>query len=134
MPGHVELRVRYAETDQMGRAHHGHYIVWCEMGRTALMRENGVSYAELEKQGVMLPVARVEVEYRAPLFYDEAVRVDTRIGSVRSRSVTFEYEVYRAADEQLVARAMTMLVCMDDEGKTRRMPPDVLESLRGAAD
>lgn len=134
MRGHVELRVRYAETDQMGRAHHGHYIVWCEMGRTALMRENGVSYAALEKQGVMLPVARVEVEYRAPLFYDEAVRVDTWIGSVRSRSVTFEYEVYRAADETLVARAMTMLVCMDEEGKTRRMPPDVMESLRRAAD
>lgn len=133
MTGQVELRVRYAETDQMGRAHHGHYIVWCEMGRTALMRDNGVSYAELEKRGVMLPVARVEIEYRAPLFYDEAVRVDTRIGSVRSRSVTFEYEVFRAADELLVAQAMTMLVCMDEQGKTRRMPPDVLESLRRAA-
>lgn len=97
------------------------------------MRDNGVSYAELEKRGVMLPVARVEIEYRAPLFYDEAVRVDTRIGSVRSRSVTFEYEVFRAADELLVAQAMTMLVCMDEQGKTRRMPPDVLESLRRAA-
>lgn len=117
----------------MGRAHHGHYIVWCEMGRTALMREHGISYTELEKQGVMLPVTRVEIDYRAPLSYDDAVRVDTRISSVRSRSVTFEYEVYRAADELLVARAATTLTCMDGDGKTRRMPDDVLDALRAIA-
>lgn len=134
MTGQVETRVRYAETDQMGRAHHSHYIVWCEMGRTALMREHGVSYGELERRGVMLPVARVEVEYRAPLFYDEAVRIDTRISSVRSRSVTFDYEVYRSADDVLVARATTMLVCMDEDGKTQRMPADVMEALRAASE
>ena len=133
MTGQVETRVRYAETDQMGRAHHSHYVVWCEMGRTALMRENGISYARLEAQGVMLPVARVEVEYRIPLGYDEAVRIDTRISSIRSRSVTFAYELYRSADDVLVARASTMLVCMDREGKTRRIPDDVLDALRAAA-
>lgn len=133
MTGQVETRVRYAETDQMGRAYHSHYIVWCEMGRTALMREHGVSYSELESQGVLLPVARVEVEYRVPLSYDDAVRVDTRITSVRSRSVTFEYEVYRSRDEALVARALTMLVCMDEDGKTRRIPEQVMEALRAAA-
>jgi acyl-CoA thioester hydrolase len=133
MTGSVELRVRYAETDQMGRAHHSHYIVWCEMGRTALMRENGASYAELEKNGVILPVTRIDVEYRVPLFYDEAVRVDTRVQSVRSRSVTFEYEVFRSEDEMLAARATTMLVCMDEAGKTRRIPDDVAEALRAAA-
>ena len=133
MTGQVETRVRYAETDQMGRAYHSHYIVWCEMGRTALMREHGASYAELESRGVMLPVTRIEIEYRVPLRYDDAVRVDTRICSVRSRSVTFEYEVYRSADEVLVARATTMLVCMDGDGKTRRIPEDVMEALRAAA-
>ncbi len=133
MTGQVETRVRYAETDQMGRAHHSHYIIWCEMGRTALMREHGASYSELEERGVMLPVTRVEIEYRVPLVYDEAVRIETRIRSVRSRSVTFEYEVYRSEDEVQVARATTTLVCMDEEGKTRRMPEDVLEALRAAA-
>jgi acyl-CoA thioester hydrolase len=133
MTGQVETRVRYAETDQMGRAHHSHYIVWCEMGRTALMREHGASYGELERRGVMLPVTRIEIEYRGPLSYDEAVRVDTRISSIRSRSVTFEYEVYRSADEVLVARATTMLVCMDENGKTRRIPDDVMQALRAAA-
>ncbi len=81
----------------------------------------------------MLPVARVEVEYRAPLFYDEAVRIDTCISSVRSRSVTFDYEVYRSPDDVLVARATTMLVCMDEDGKTQRMPADVMEALRAAS-
>jgi len=133
MTGQVETRVRYAETDQMGRAHHSHYIVWCEMGRTALMREHGASYDEIESRGVMLPVTRVEVEYRVPLGYDEAVRIDTRIRSIRSRSVTFEYEVYRSSDEALAARATTMLVCMDGDGKMRRIPEDVMEALRAAA-
>jgi acyl-CoA thioester hydrolase len=133
MTGQVETRVRYAETDQMGRAHHSHYIVWCEMGRTALMREHGASYDEIESRGVMLPVTRVEVEYRAPLGYDEAVRIDTRIRSIRSRSVTFEYEVYRSADEVLAARATTMLVCMDEDGRMRRIPEDVMKALRAAA-
>ena len=133
MTGQVETRVRYAETDQMGRAHHSHYIVWCEMGRTALMREHGASYDEIESRGVMLPVTRVEVEYRVPLGYDEAVRIDTRIRSIRSRSVTFEYEVYRSSDEALAARATTMLVCMDVDGKMRRIPEDVMEALRAAA-
>lgn len=134
MAGSVELRVRYAETDQMGRAHHSHYIVWCEMGRTALMREFGASYAELEKRGVILPVTRVQVEYRTPLFYDDAVRVVTRIQTVRSRSVTFEYDVSRVGGETLAARATTMLVCMDESGRTKRMPDDVLEALRAAAE
>ncbi len=133
MSGTIELRVRYAETDQMGRAHHSHYIVWCEMGRTDLMRAHGASYAELEKQGILLPVARVEIDYRLPLFYDEQVRVETTLESVRSRSVTFGYEIFRSRDGALVARASTMLVCMDRDGRTRRLPEPVASALRTAA-
>ena len=109
----------------MGRAHHRHYLVWCELGRTALMREHGVSYAELERRGVMLPVSRVEVDYRAPAGYDEAVRVHTWLDRVRSREVVFAYHITRTDEtgvETTLARARTTLVCTDANGRPCRLP------------
>ncbi len=134
--GIAEVRVRYAETDQMGRAHHRHYLVWCELGRTALMREHGVSYAELERSGLWLPVSRVEVEYRIPVAYDELIRIHTRVERVRSREVVFAYRIARAADDATLARARTALVCTDARGRPHRFPETVkrqLETLPGAA-
>lgn len=127
------LRVRYAETDQMGRAHHAHYLVWCESGRTALMRERGVSYAALERRGIRLPVARASLEYRGAVGYDAIVRVETRVEAVRSRSVTF---AYRILDEEgrLLARATTELVCTDDAGRPARLPEAVRDALDRAAE
>lgn len=125
----VDVRVRYAETDQMGRAHHRHYLVWCELGRTALMREEGISYAALEKEGVLLPVARIELEYRAPVFYDELVRIHTRVERVRSRSVVFSYRLTRDADETTVARARITLASADRQGRPRRLPDEVRDAL-----
>ena len=87
----TRLRVRYAETDQMGRAHHMHYLAWFELGRTELLRGAGVAYSEIESQGVKLPVSNVEIEYRSPAGYDEAVDIFTRVSRVRSRTVTFSY-------------------------------------------
>lgn len=128
----LEHRVRYAETDQMGRAHHAHYLVWCESGRSALMREAGASYAQLEERGVWLPVSRVEVEYRRPAGYDEAVLVETRIEQVRSRKVAFSYRILDGQDGEVLATASTELVSTDTAGRPTRLPPDVrrlLESL-----
>ena len=129
MTGYVDIRVRYAETDQMGRAHHRHYLVWCELGRTALMREHGVSYASLEREGVLLPVARVEIEYRAPVFYDELVRIHTRVERVRSRDVVFAYRLTRDADATTVARARITLASADRAGRPRRLPESVRDAL-----
>jgi len=129
MTGVVDIRVRYAETDQMGRVHHRHFLVWAELGRTALMRAHGVSYAELEKQGVMLPVARVEVEYRGAAFYDELVRVETRVERVRSREIVFEYRFTRPEDGTRLARAWTTLISTDATGTPARMPEVVREAL-----
>ena len=128
----METVVRYAETDQMGRAHHGIYVVWCELGRTSMMRERGVSYAEMERNGVLLPVTRLEVDYRAAAYYEETVRIETSVQAVRSRLVTFAYEVY-GPGERLLARARTDLACIDREGRTRRIPEEVRQALQGAA-
>lgn len=133
----TRLRVRYAETDQMGRAHHAAYVVWFELGRTELMRTSGISYSELETRGVQLPVTSLTVEYRDGIRYEEEGVVLTWVGSVRSRAVTFEYVLRRVGDAAVLARGSTALICTDAAGLTRRLPPDVhaaLIRLRDAAE
>ena len=77
LPGsRIRLRVRYAETDQMGRAHHMQYLAWFELGRTELIRGTGLAYADMERQGIFLPVAHVEVDYRSGAGYDELVEIE----------------------------------------------------------
>ncbi len=116
----------------MGCAHHGVYVVWCELGRTSMMRERGVSYSEMERNGVFMPVTRLEVEYRAAAHYEETVRIETRVEAPRSRSVKFAYEII-GPGERLLARARTDLACVDGEGRTRRIPQEVREALQPAA-
>jgi acyl-CoA thioester hydrolase len=127
----TRLRVRYAETDQMGRAHHMHYLAWFELGRTELLRGAGVAYSEIESQGVKLPVSNAEIEYRSPASYDEAVEVFTRVSRVRSRTVTFSYLAARAETGESLATGSTRLVCTDAEGRPRRIPPHLISVLEG---
>jgi len=124
-----EVRVRYAETDQMGVAYHANYLVWCEVGRTDFIRALGMTYAELEKQGVMLAVADAQLRYHASARYDELVRIETRLLDVRSRGVTFGYEVMRvdapgATTGSRLATASTMLVSMTTAGRPVSMPAE----------
>jgi len=128
-----QIRVRYGETDQMGVAYHANYLVWCEIGRTDLIRSLGPSYAEMEQQGLRLAVAEASVRYRAPARYDDVLSVETRLEKVQSRFVTFAYRVL--LDEPagpgdagtLLATATTVLVALDDQGRTRVMPGHVRE-------
>ena len=129
----VEIRVRYAETDRMGRAHHTHHLTWCEAARTAWLRERGVAYADLEEAGVFLPVSRVEVDYRRPAGYDDTVRVETWPSRSRSRSVTFRYALTLAASGEVLAEAETRLICVDADGRVRRLPAEIREALETGA-
>lgn len=111
------------------------YLAWFELGRTELLRTAGVAYSEMERAGVMLPVSNVEVEYRSPVGYDEMVDIYTRVSRVRSRTVTFTYLATRAETGEELAGGSTRLVCTDERGKPRRIPPHliaVLESLMAA--
>ncbi len=128
----IEFRVRYAETDQMKVAHHTSYLVWCEMGRTALMRQLGVSYAELERQGVFLAVSEARISFRASARYDDPIRVRTWLARMRSRGVTFAYVVEPADGSGVLAEAETDHICIDAEGTPRKLPSDVEELLRRA--
>lgn len=125
----VELRVRYAETDRMGVVYHANYLAWCEVGRTEYIRTLGVSYAELEARGLLLAVADASLRYHAPARYDDVVRVDTSIGEVRSRTVTFEYLITNVATGSRLVTARTALVSMDRDGRTIAMPADFRRQL-----
>ncbi len=132
-PGQAEVRVRYAETDQMGRAYHAHYVVWCEVARTDLMRGLGTSYGDLEERGIYLPVSDLEISFRRAAEYEDRVRITTEVERVRSRSVTFGYELHRQPEEELLARARTELVCVNADGAPRRLPDRVRQVLREQA-
>lgn len=95
----ARVRVRYAETDQMGVVYHANYLVWMEVGRVEYWREAGLSYRDLERDdGILLVVAEANCRYRAPAFYDDEVVIRTRVAESNSRYVRFEYEL--AVDDQ----------------------------------
>lgn len=125
----LELRVRYAETDQMGVVYHANYLVWCEIGRTEHIRGVGVSYAELERRGVALAVTDASVRYRAPARYDDPIRVRTHIAAVTSRTVVFEYAIHHATTDALLALATTTLVSLDRSGRVASLPPELRAAL-----
>lgn len=130
------FRVRYAETDRMGVVYHAHYLVWCEVGRTDFIRRLGSSYAELEDSGLSLVVVNVAVRYLGAARYDDVVRVDTWLERVRSRTVTFSYEIRRdgeTGNSEPIVTASTRLMATDRSGSPRTLPEDLLRRLRAAA-
>lgn len=127
-----ELRVRYAETDQMGVVYHANYLVWCEVGRTDFIRALGRSYADLEAAGVLLAVSDVTMRFHAPARYDDPIRVHTRLMTAGSRGLSFAYSVRRADTDALLVTATTSLVSIDRSGRMAAMPRDVRSVLEAA--
>lgn len=129
-----EVRVRYAETDQMGVVYHAEYLVWCEIGRTELIRDLGMPYAAMEARGVRLAVADAAIRYHGAARYDDRVRIDTTISEVRSRTVTFEYRIFHAESDARLVTASTTLVSIDGAGRTVAIPADVRALLQRGLD
>ena len=125
----LELRVRYAETDQMGVVYHANYLVWCEMGRTDLIRRCGVSYAEMERSGVSLAVSELSARYHAAARYDDLIRVRTTVGEVRSRMISFDYLISNALTDKRLVSAQTTLISLDRSGKPVALPPELRQLL-----
>ncbi|MCA9299580.1 MAG: acyl-CoA thioesterase, partial [Phycisphaerales bacterium] len=127
----MQVRVRYCECDPMGVAHHASYLPWLEMARTELVRDQGVSYASMEREGTFLVVADLSVRYRRPARYDDVLEIVTEVSRLTRARVEHTYEVRLAerdgvvADRVLLATATTTLACVDPTGKPRLMP-DVL--------
>ncbi|OYT73852.1 MAG: 4-hydroxybenzoyl-CoA thioesterase [Chloracidobacterium sp. CP2_5A] len=131
------LRVRYAETDQMGVAYHANYLVWMEVGRTDYCRACGLAYRDLEAAGIRLVVAEARARYQAAARYDDALRIETRLTVLRSRQIGFAYAIYREDDNALLATGETLHLPTDAQGRAMRLPAEArraLSSLRGAGD
>ena len=130
--GTIEIRVRYAETDQMGVVYHANYLVWCEIGRTDLIRQLGMSYATLERDGIGLAVTEASVRYHSAARYDDVIRVRTRLTDVRSRSVTFDYTIENATTTMRLASASTTLASINREGKPVALPAEMRRLMEDA--
>ena len=123
------LRVRYAETDQMGVVYYANYLVWFEVGRTDWLRQTGWTYRDMEHDGISLPVIEAHCEYRQPTLYDDAVTVGTRATLVTPVRIRFDYEVTRDGHETIAAIGYTVHAAVGPSGRPRRLPPRVRDML-----
>ncbi|MBY0525528.1 MAG: acyl-CoA thioesterase [Gemmataceae bacterium] len=124
MTGEIAIRVRYAETDRMGFLHHSMHLVYFEQGRTELLRSLGLAYRDLEDQGYLLVLTKVEVRYRSPARYDDLLTLRTTVERTTAVRIDHNYELLR--DGTLLAEGKTTLACVDREGRIQPLP----ESLR----
>jgi acyl-CoA thioester hydrolase len=122
-------RVRYGEVDSMGVAYHGSYLPWFEMGRTELMRDAGLPYADLERRGFLLVVTEAHLEFRSSAAYDEPITIRTRVSEIGKASIRFDY-VVAGADGAVRCEGYTRLACLQRDGRRlRRLPEDIVSRL-----
>jgi acyl-CoA thioester hydrolase len=129
--GRVRLRPRYNECDPMGVVHHAAYVPWLEMGRTELLRDSGLSYAQLEAMGVLLVIVRLEVTYKRPARYDDQLELTTRVLPTGSRvKIEHAYELAllhpatgeALAEPAVLLTAQSTLACVDRSGRPQPLP------------
>jgi acyl-CoA thioester hydrolase len=136
MPVTTEVRVRYAETDQMGIVYYANYLVWFEIGRVELLRALGLTYNQLElDHQCILPVIEASCRYRAPARYDDEILIETRPSLLRGSVLKFAYQIYRKANQrgkerELLAEGETVHVVCDGELNKKPLPEHYEAALR----
>jgi len=135
MPVTTQVRVRYAETDQMGIVYYANYLVWFEIGRVELLRSLGLSYSQLETDHqCILPVVEANCRYRAPARYDDEILIETRPSLLRGSVIKFAYRILRKSAEgeehRLLAEGETVHVVCDDQLNKKPLPAEHEEALR----
>jgi acyl-CoA thioester hydrolase len=129
----VRLRVRYAETDQMGVVYHANHFIWFEVGRVELLRQLGFSYRDMEENdGCFIAVVDARCRYKAPVRYDDEVVVRTHLKNVRESLVHFGYELVRASDGALLAEGETTHIVTDVDMNKRTIPEKYMKEFREA--
>ena len=116
----LEIRVRYQETDGQRRLHHTNYLNYFELGRVELLRENGISYRDLEDSGVILVVAEMNCVYLKPADFDDLLTLITRVTRAAGVRIFHEYELKKGDD--LIAKGKSTIACINREGKVSRLP------------
>jgi acyl-CoA thioester hydrolase len=119
----TNIRIRYSETDKMGYLHHANYLNYFEIGRTEMLRNMGMTYKEMEQQGILLPVLSVNIYYNAPSYYDDVLTVKTYMKKKPGIKVIFEYEIYNE-NSVLICSGNSTLVFIDAKSRKPRRPPD----------
>jgi acyl-CoA thioester hydrolase len=129
----TRLRVRYAETDQMGVVYHSNHLIWFEVGRVELLRQLGFSYRDMEREdGRFIAVAEATCRYRAPAYYDEEVVVRTTLKTVRESVIIFSYELTKAEGGKLIAEGETTHIVTDSNMKVAALPEKYFTAFRSA--
>jgi acyl-CoA thioester hydrolase len=121
----ARVRVRYAETDQMGVVYHSNYLIWFEVGRVEFIRQMGLNYKEMEEEGCGIAVVDVHVRYRMPARYDDELVIETRLLAARGAVVKFGYRILR--DDVLLCEGETLHVCVGKDMKKMCLPPKYAE-------
>jgi len=139
MPVRTQIRVRYAETDQMGVVYYANYLVWFEIGRVEFLRTLGFTYSQLETEhGCILPVVEASCRYRAPARYDDEILIETRPAMLRGSVLKFAYRILRNAangeEQKLLAEGETVHVVCDAQMNRCALPEPYAEALRSAMD
>lgn len=125
----TKIRIRYGETDQMGYVYYGNYAQFLEIGRVETLRSLGLSYKEIENQGIMLPVVDFQIRYLKPAFYDDLITIRTKILEIPSAKIKFTYEIFNE-DRVLLTTASTTLVFVKKETmRPCSPPPDLVRRL-----
>ncbi len=125
----IQFKTRYAETDQMGYIHHSIYAQYFEMGRIEFMNSIGISYKQMEKEGVILPVYNLSTKYHIPLTFDERIRLKTYIKYIKGVRLAFGYEIFNEKDEK-TTEGEVVLVFAGSDGKPIRPPKKYLDILK----
>jgi acyl-CoA thioester hydrolase len=119
----IKIRVRYAETDQMGFVYYGRYAEYYEIGRVETMRKLSLSYKEMEEKGILMPVIEYHIEYKKPAFYDDELILITTIKELPKLKITFHHEMFNA-NGQLLNKGYVTLVFLNKETKKPVLAPD----------
>lgn len=128
------LRTRYAETDQMGVVYYGNYPQYLELGRVEWLRAIGLTYKEMEAEGIMMPVVSLQIQYKKPALYDELITIRTKLKDLPSTKIEFDYEILNEKGE-LLSMANTILVFVDAKTfRPVRCPEKVLDLIRGVGE
>jgi acyl-CoA thioester hydrolase len=125
----MEIRIYYEDTDAGGVVYHANYLRYFERARTEYLRERGLSVRELAAQGNILPVVRIEVDYRAPAVHDDLLRIDTEVLKVGKTSFTVGQQAVRVLDGKLLVDCKVVLVCVNPKMKARRLPDELIQAL-----
>jgi acyl-CoA thioester hydrolase len=116
----IEIRVRYQETDGQRRVHHANFLTYFEMGRTEMLRSFGPTYRQFEDEGLFMVVSEARCQYHAPAEYDDLLLLRTRVEKVGAAHIKHAYEVIR--EGRIIVTGETTVVCVDREGRVRRLP------------